>query len=283
MKKVVISIDSAADLPQEFTKENGIEVMPMLVVTDGQIRRDGVDINGKGVFEYVEKTGIIPKTSAVSPGEYMDFFAPFIKDGASVVHLSFCGALSSTHRNAVIASARMGNVLVLDTKNLGGGIGLLALKGCEMRDKGLPAEEIYTALKALVPKARVSYLLNSVEFLRLGGRCSALSALGASLFSIKPCAGMVDGKIEILAKYKGKIKEARAKYVSDVIEKYPHADKSAAFLCHSGVDGKEIEAAAKKLREAGFEKIITAENGSIISLHSAPYALGVHLLEQKTS
>lgn len=278
MKKVIISVDSAADLPQDFAQENGIAVMPMLVVADGKIYRDGIDMTGKRVFEYVEETGVIPKTSAVSPGEYMDFFAPFVRDGAAVVHLSFCGALSSTHRNAVIASARMGDVFVLDTKNLGGGIGLLALKGCEMRDKGMPAEEIYTALKALVPQARVSYLLNSVEFLRLGGRCSALSALGASLFSIRPCAGMVDGKIEILSKYKGKSKDAREQYVSDLIAKYPYADKSAAFIYHSGVDGKTLDNTAKILRQAGFGQIITAENGSIISLHSAPQSLGVHFL-----
>ena len=252
--------------------------MPMLVVADGKVCRDGIDISGKKIFEYVEKTGVIPKTSAVSPGEYMAFFEPFVKNGAAVVHLSFCGALSSTHRNAVIASARMGDVFVLDTKNLGGGIGLLALKGCEMRDRGLPAEEIYTALKALVPKARVSYLLNSVEFLRLGGRCSALSALGASLFSIKPCAGMVEGKIEILSKYKGKTKIAREQYVCDLITKYPYADKSAAFIYHSGVDSYTLESTAKILRQAGFGNIITAENGSIISLHSAPEALGVHFL-----
>lgn len=278
MKKVIISVDSAADLPQEFAKENGIEIMPMLVVADGKTYRDGIDINGKRIFEYVEKTGVIPKTSAVSPGEYMDFFEPFIKDEAAVIHLSFCGALSSTYRNAVIASARMGDVFVLDTKNLGGGISLLALKACEMRDNGMAAEEIYSELKALIPKTKVSYLLDSVEFLRLGGRCSALSALGASLFSIKPCAGMVDGKIEILSKYKGKTKEVRTQYVNDLIAKHPYADKSAVFIYHSGVDGEELEATAKTLREAGFKQIITAENGSIISLHSAPNALGVHFM-----
>lgn len=278
MKKVIISVDSAADLPQDFARENGIEIMPMYVVADGNAMRDGIDVNGKWIFDYVGRTGIIPKTSAVSPGEYMDFFAPFIGSGAAVIHLSFCSELSSTHRNAVIASARMGDVFVLDTKNLGGGIGLLALKACEMRDKGLAAEEIYTELKALVPKARVSYLLDSVEFLRLGGRCSAVSAWGASLFAIKPCAGMVDGKIEILAKYKGKSAAVRRQYVSDLVAKYPCADKSAAFVFHSGVDGSELEQAAKTLREAGFERIITAENGSVISLHSSSGALGVHFL-----
>lgn len=278
MKKVIISVDSAADIPRELAAEKGIEIMPMYVVADRQTMRDGINVDGRWIFNYVERTGIIPKTSAVSPAEYMDFFAPFVKGGAAVVHLSFCGALSSTHRNAVLASARSGDVFVLDTKNLGGGIGLLALKACEMRDNGVPAEEIYSELKTLVPKARVSYLLDSVEFLRLGGRCSAASALGASLFSIKPCAGMVDGRIEILEKFKGRSKAARSLYTDRLIEKYPCADKSAAFIYHSGVDGAELEDAAKKLRNAGFRKIITAENGSIISLHSAPKAFGIHFM-----
>ncbi len=278
MKKIIISVDSAADLPQDFAKEHGIEIMPMYVIADRKAMRDGIDINGKWIFDYVERTGIIPKTSAVSPSEYLDFFAPFVRSGAAVIHLSFCGELSSTHRNAVLASARAGDVFVLDTKNLGGGIGLLAIKACEMRDNGLSAEEIYTELKALIPKVRVSYLLDSVEFLRLGGRCSSLSALGASLFSIRPCAGMVDGKIEILEKFKGKSKASRELYTERLIEKYPCADKSAVFIYHSGIDGEELESAAKKLRKAGFRKIITAENGSIISLHSAPHAFGIHFM-----
>ena len=278
MKKVVISVDSAADIPHELAEEYGIEIMPMYVVADRNTLRDGIDVDGKWIFDYVDRTGIIPKTSAVSPAEYMDFFGPFVKSGAAVLHISFCSELSSTFRNAVLASARAGDVFVLDSKSLGGGMGLLALKACAMRDKGMPAEEIYSRLKALVSKTRVSYLLNSVEFLRLGGRCSAASALGASLLSIKPCAGVVDGKIEILEKFKGKSKSVRALYTDRLIEKYPCADKSAVFIYHSGIDGEELEDAARKLRNTGFKKIITAENGSIISLHSAPHAFGIHFI-----
>ncbi len=278
MKNIIISVDSAADLPQNFAKENGIEIMPMYVIAERNQFRDGIDIDGKGVFGFVEKTGKIPKTSAVSPSEYAEYFSSLTPNGESVIHLSFCSLLSSTHRNAVIASGQIQNVSVIDTMNLGGGIGLLALKGCEMRDNGMSVREIVDKLVSLIPKIRVSYLLDSVEFLRLGGRCSAASALGAGLFSIRPCAGMVNGKIEILAKYKGKSDTVRKKYIDDIIEKYPSADKSAAFIYHSGVDEKFLGYAEAKLRNAGFKRIITAENGSIISLHSAPKAFGIHVL-----
>lgn len=252
--------------------------MPMHVIAERKQFRDGIDIDGKGVFESVEKTGKIPKTSAVSPSEYKEYFSSLTRNGESVIHLSFCSLLSSTHRNAVIASGEIKNVSVIDTMNLGGGIGLPAIKACEMRDNGASVGEAVDAVVSLIPKTRVSYLLDSVEFLRLGGRCSAASALGAGLFSIRPCAGMVNGKIEILAKYKGKSDAVRRKYVDDIIKKYPSADKSAAFIYHSGVDENTLGYAAEKLREAGFKRIITAENGSIISLHSAPKAFGIHLL-----
>ncbi len=278
MKKIVISVDSAADLPQDFAKENSIEIMPMYVIAERKEFRDGISIDGNGVFEFVDKTGRIPKTSAVSPSEYESYFSALTQNGASVIHLSFCSMLSSTHRNAVIASAKVQNVSVIDTMNLGGGIGLLALKACEMRDRDLSVREIVDTVVSLIPKTRVSYLLNSVDFLRLGGRCSAASALGAELFSIRPCAGMVNGKIEILAKYKGKSDSARRKYIDDIIGRYPSADKSAAFIFHSGVDENMLGYARNRLENAGFKRIITAENGSIISLHSAPKAFGIHIL-----
>lgn len=252
--------------------------MPMTVIADRKQFRDGIDIDGRGVFGIVEKTGKIPKTSAVSPSEYAEYFSALTKNGENVIHLSFCSLLSSTCRNAVIASGEVKNVTVIDTLNLGGGIGLPAIKACEMRDKGASIEEAVGTLASLMSKTRVSYLLDSVEFLRLGGRCSAAAALGAGLFSIRPCAGMVDGKIEILAKYKGKSDAVRKKYIDDILEQYPTADRFAAFIYHSGVGGSLLGYAEKKLRDAGFKKIITAENGSIISLHSAPKAFGIHIM-----
>ena len=160
----------------------------------------------------------------MSPGEYLKFFGEFCKQGKAVVHLSFCSKLSSTHRNAKIASARLGDVYVLDTDNLGGGIALPALKGCKMRDSGASAEEIYTELEKLRGKVRVSYLLDNISFLRAGGRCSAAAAFGSGLLSIRPCAVMIDGKIEVIKKYRGKSKAVRLQYASEQLEKYKNID-----------------------------------------------------------
>lgn len=277
MKKVVITADSAADLPKELAEKYDIKIMPMNVIVDGKIFRDGVDISPGVIFGYVEGNGEIPKTSAVSPGEYMDFFEPFLKAGNAVVHLSFCSELSSTHRNAKLASARLGDVYALDTRNLAGGISLLALKACGMRDKGCTAEEIIVDLKKLVPKARVSYLLNSIEFLRKGGRCSAAAAWGANLFSVKPCAAVVNGKIDVIKKYRGKGKAVRLQYANEQLES-DNIDFETAFIYHSGVPEEELSTVEEMAKQAGFKQVIIAETGCMISLHSGEKAMGIHFL-----
>ncbi len=278
MKKVVITADSAADIPREIAEKYGIKIMPMCVIFGGRALRDGVDITATQIFDYVEETGEIPKTSAVSPGEYIDFFTPFLEEGKAVVHLSFCSELSSTHRNAKIATSRLSDVYPLDTRSLGGGISLLAVKGCEMRDKGMSAEEIYSNLSALIPKIKVSYLLDSIDFLRRSGRCSAAAAWGANLLSIKPCAAMIDGKIEVIKKYRGKAKAVRLQYADEQLKAHKNIDFSVAFIYHSGVGEAELSEIGKMLENAGFRQVITAFTGCMISLHSAPNALGIHFI-----
>lgn len=279
MNKVVITADSAADLPRETAKIFGIEIMPMNVIVDGKEKKDGVSITAPEIFDYVDRTGIIPKTSAVSPGEYADFFEKF--GDKSVIHFSFCSKLSSTHRNAKLASAAFENVHVIDTLNLGGGIALLAIKACEMRDEGLTAEEIISRIYEMIPRVKVSYLLDSIDFLRRSGRCSAAKAIGANLLSIKPCAAMVDGRIEVVKKYRGKAKAARLQYAEEQLEKYKNIDYSIAFIYHSGVDSAELSECEKLLKSKGFGQIITAFTGCMISLHSARGALGIHFICQE--
>lgn len=278
MKNVVITVDSAADLPKEIAEKYDIKTMPMYVVMQGKALRDGVDVTAPEIFDYVDRTGEIPKTSAVSPGEYSDFFEQFLKSGKAVVHLAFCANLSSTCRNAQMAASMLENVFVIDTRNLAGGIGLLAIKGCEMRDSGKRAQEIFSELTALIPRAKVSYLLDSIDFLRRSGRCSAAAAFGANLLSIKPCAAMVNGKIEVIKKYRGKAKSARLQYANERIEIHKNIDFSTAFIYHSGVDKCELSAVEDMLKKVGFEQVVTAFTGCMISLHSGRGALGVHFL-----
>lgn len=280
MKKVVVTADSAADIPREIAEKYGIEIMPMHVIIGGKEKSDGVDITACEIFDYAEKTGEIPKTSAVSPGEYIDFFGRFTAEGKAVVHLSFCSELSSTFRNARIASARLNDVYPLDTRSLAGGMSLLALKGCEMRDEGMGAEEIYFRLSSLVPKTNVSYLLDDINYLRRSGRCSAAAAFGANLLSVKPCAAMVDGRIDVIKKYRGKTQAVRLQYADEQLKVHKNIDFSTAFLYHSGAEKSELSVITEMLGNAGFEQVITAFTGCMISLHSGRNSLGIHFLEK---
>lgn len=280
MKKVVITVDSAADLPKNIAKEYGIEIMPMHVVINDKEKNDGVDINAPELFDYVEKTGVIPQTSAVSPGEYADFFDKFTSENKAVVHLSFCSELSSTCRNARMAAQNGEDVYVVDTLNLGGGIALLALKACEMRDKGVSAEEISKKITQKIHNVKVSYLLDSIDFLRRSGRCSAAAAFGANLLGIKPCAAMVGGRIEVIKKYRGKTKAVRLQYANEQLEKAENIDFSTVFIYHSGVDESELYEIENLLRNSGFKQVITAFTGCMISLHSGRNAIGIHFISE---
>ena len=279
MKKVVITADSAADLPKEIAEKYDIKIMPMNVIVDGKVLRDRENVTPEYIFGYVEKNGEIPKTSAVSPGEYMDFFEPFLKEEKAVVHLSFCSELSSTHRNAKLASARLGEVYAIDTRSLAGGMSLLALKACRMRDNGASAEEIIYELQRLIPKTKVSYLLDSIEFLQKGGRCSSAAAWGANLLSLKPCAAVINGKIDVVKKYRGKGKTVRLQYAAEQLEN-ENIDFETAFIYHSGVPEHELLTIEEMAKQAGFRQVIVAETGCMISLHSAKKAMGIHFMEK---
>lgn len=278
MKNIVVTVDSAADLPKDVAGKYGIEIMPMHVIIDGKEKNDGVDITAEEIFDYAEKTGVIPKTSAVSPGEYADFFEKFVKENKSVIHLSFCSHLSSTCRNAKIAAKSFENVYVIDTLNLGGGISLPAIRACEMREEEMSAKEIFDNISAIVHKTKVSYLLNDIDFLKRSGRCSAAAAFSANLLSVKPCAAMVNGKIDVIRKYRGKTKAVRLQYANEQLESHKNIDFSTAFIYHSGVDESELCEYEKMLKSAGFRNVITAFAGCMISLHSGRNALGIHFI-----
>lgn len=278
MKNVIISVDSAADIPADIAEKYDIKIAPMCVMFGNEVKKDGENITAPELFDYAERTGVIPRTSALSPGEYEDYFKGISPSGEEIIHLSFCSLLSSTCRNASMAASMLGNVRVIDTLSLAGGMALLAIKGCEMRDNGKDAQTVFSELSSLIHSTRVSYLLEDIGFLARSGRCSSAAAFGANLLSIKPCAAVLNGRIEIVKKYRSKAKAARWQYANEQLGKYKNIDFSAAFIYHSGVDALEISEIEALLKKSGFEQVITAFTGCMISLHSGRGALGIHFI-----
>ncbi len=185
-KEVVITADSTCDLPEKIVHENGIVIIPLSILLGNEEYLDGVDVNPKDIYDFVKKQKILPKTSAVTPARYTEVFSDLAAQGKQVVHIGFSSALSSTYQNAVAAASEFDDVYCVDSKNLCTAMGLLVLKACDYRDKGMSAKRIADKISRLVPKVSATFVLDSLEYLHKGGRCSSVAKFGANVLGIKP-------------------------------------------------------------------------------------------------
>ncbi|MEG1437154.1 MAG: DegV family protein [Oscillospiraceae bacterium] len=209
IKPVVITTDSASDIPPEIAERLSIGIAPLHVFLDGKDYYDGQNINIFDIFDTYEQKKILPTTSAVAIAEYTEFFKKYTDKGASIVHINFSSGLSSCYQNACIAAAELrdegAEIYVVDSLSLTICIGHLVLKAADLRDAGLSAQEISQEITKLIPKLDMTFVIDSMEFLKKGGRCSALTAFGANILGIKPCIDLVNGNMIVGKKYRVKI------------------------------------------------------------------------------
>jgi DegV family protein with EDD domain len=278
-KPVVITADSPIDLIPALAEQFHISVIPLYITLGEKTYRDGVDISTADIFERYEAEKIIPHTSAIPIADYISFFREFADKGNAVIHFSLSSAISSTHQNALIAAEEFSDVHVVDSLNLSTGIALLAVKACAMRDEELDAKEIVDAVNALRARVCQSFVIDKLEFLRKGGRCSALTALGANVLNIHPSIEMVDGKLELAKKYRGKIETIQMNYLQDQLQKHNRIHRGTVLLCHSGIPAQQVEALRRLVEDTlDFEQVFLTEAGCTISTHCGPNCLGLAFL-----
>ncbi len=275
-KKVIIASDSTSDLSKELIELRGIRTIPLTVSLGDEHYRDGIDINPDMIYEHYEKTGTLPKTAAINTAEFKDFFAELTADGSSVVLFTISAEMSSTYNNAHLAAMNFDNVHIVDTRNLSTGGGLLVLAGADMRDEGKSAEEIAEACRALAPKVDASFVIDDLEFLYKGGRCSAIAALGANLLSLKPCIGVKDGIMGVGKKYRGKFGIILKKYIDDQTKYIDEIDTKRIFITHAGCDEDIVKACLEQVMSLGvFEEVLLTRAGCTVSSHCGRNTLGV--------
>ena len=248
MARTIISTDSPADVPAEIRERYDIRVIPLHIILDDDCFEDGVNIQPDDLYAFYKKTGRLPKTSAVSVAEYTDFFKELTQDGSSVVHISFSSALSATHQNARLAAEDFDNVYIVDSKSLSTGIALLAIKAAQLAQDGLDAKTIAHEMEYKREKVVTTFILDKLEFLYKGGRCSGVAMLGANVLGIKPSIVMVDGKLQVGKKYRGKLENCQMQYVRDLLEQYAgRIDTDRAFLSRTaGVSDEQMKALQKE-------------------------------------
>lgn len=276
MRTIKITCDSTCDLTPALYREHGITPIGLGVSMGDDFRRDGVNVTSQELFQYVEQTGQLPKTAAVSIGEYMEFFQKYVDDGQDVIHISLSSDLSATHQNAVLAAQELGHVTVIDSRNLSSGSGHLALLAAQLRDAGKTPEEIESALLEARGRLDVSFVLQTLEYLHKGGRCSGVAAFGANLLKLRPEIEVLDGKMQVGRKYRGNMDHSIAAYIRGRLEGRQDIPAGRIFVTHSGVPRETAEMAISLVRELQPQcQVIETMAGSTISSHCGPNCLGV--------
>lgn len=273
---IVITSDSTTDLSEELRERYNVTVMPLKITLGGKLYTDGVDITPDDIYAHHDKTGELPKTTATNVNDCLEFFKKYTDSGKTVIHFTISSDMSSTYSNACLAAEELGNVHVIDTKNLSTGGGLLVISAAEMLNEGLSAEEIVEKTKALVPCVDASFVIDSLEYLYKGGRCSALAMFGANLLKLKPCIQVKNGKMDVAKKYRGKYSEVLKQYVAEQIGDGSDIILDRVFVTHAGCDPQlvdEIVALVKKL--APFKEVFMTRAGCTVSSHCGANTLGV--------
>ncbi len=277
-KKVILTADSTCDLSEELKERFHITVHPLHVVLDDKNYNDGVDLTPDDIYRVYEEKKVLPKTAAVNAAEFIDFFTPYLEQGYEVVHINLGSGLSVTHTNCRMAAAELEGVYVVDSCNLSTGSGLLVLEAADRIAAGMSAEQVAREVQALTEKVSASFVLDTLEFLHKGGRCSSLAMMGANLLQLKPCIEVdnTSGKMGVGKKYRGSLDKCLQQYVQDQLIGRTDIRTNRIFITHSGISEERIALVKAEVEKyQTFDEIFVTRAGCTISSHCGPNTLGI--------
>lgn len=273
---IKILSDSTCDLPREVLEKYNITMVPLSVIKNGESFTDGVNITPADIFNHVANGGDLCSTAAINIGEYTDIFAKYAAEYDGVIHINISSEFSSCYQNACLAAEEFDNVRVVDSRNLSTGQGLVVLKASELASKCDNLDKIAEELRAFTDKVEASFLLDRLEYMVKGGRCSAAAALGANLLNLKPCIEVKNGKMGVVKKYRGNYAKCLSTYVKDRLANRDDIDKQTLFVTRTPIS-EECFNAVKDAVAANndFETTYWNEAGCTVSCHCGPGTLGV--------
>ena len=278
--KVRITADSTCDLSPELLRKYDIAMAPLSVIIDGEVFHDGVDVTPRDVFRAAE-AGKSVRTAAVNAYEYKEFFRAQLKNCDQLVHVCISSDFSTCYADACEAASETGNVFVVDSRNLSTGSGLLALEGAEMAAKGMDGESVAETLRGKTGLVDASFVVRTVDYLRRGGRCSGLEALGAKMLHIRPSIVVKDGRMHPGDKYRGRYEHYLKHYIHDALADDRTIDFRRVFITHSPSEEGLVRFAIDTVKSYGlFREVIETMAGCTICTHCGPDTLGLLFLRK---
>ena len=279
--KIRITADSTCDLTPDWIRKYQIGIAPLSVIIDGEVFHDGVDVSPRDIFRAAE-AGKSVRTAAVNTYEYREFFTEQLKNCDQLVHVCLSSEFSTSYADALEASRDMDNVFVVDSRNLSTGSGLLVLEGIKMINDG--AEDgaaIAETLRAKTGLVCSSFVVRTIDYLRRGGRCSGLEALGAKMLHIRPSIVVADGKMHPGQKYRGRYEHYLKHYIRDVLENDDNIDFSRVIVVHSPSEEGLVRFAIDTVKSYGlFREVLEAMAGCTICTHCGPDTLGLMFMHK---
>lgn len=278
---IKITTDSTCDLPAWLLEQHNISVIPLGVVKGGRLYRDGVDIRTADIAAHVDAGGDITSTNAVNIADYETLFREQIEKYDAIIHLNLGMGFSSCHQNAKLAAEEVPEVYVVSSENLSAGHGALVLAAAEAAEMGKSVAEILDLLEELTGRVEMSFVLDRLDYMKKGGRCSAVAALGANLLKLHPCIEVIDGKMSVTKKYRGSMEKVVADYIRERLADRTDLDTSRIIVVDTCEDDHLASLARNYLEEDGrFAQVIEAKAGCTVFSHCGPNVLGLMLLRK---
>lgn len=276
---IKITATSTCDLPAELLERYQITMVPLYVSFGGNTYKDGLDASPEDIFRHVEDGGQLPTTAAVNIADYQKLFAELSPKYDSVLHITIGSEFSCCYQNALVAAEEFSNVYVVDSRNLTVGQGILAIEAAEAARRGDSVEDILAMLEQMAGQVDTTFVVDKLDYLAKGGRCSSVVALGANLLKLKPCIVLADGKMTVGKKYRGAFEKVLSDYVLDQLAG-KNVNQDRIFVVHTRCDPEVPEAVCDMVRQFGFREVLTAVAGCTISCHCGPNTLGIIFLRK---
>ena len=277
-KPIVLCADSTCDLSPELVEKYQVHILPMHVNLEENSYLDGVDINPDAIYDYYREHKVLPKTAALNMDEFMDFVKPFIDAGNDVICITLGSSLSTTYNNARLAAMEIDGLYAIDSNNLSTGFGHVVMAAGDRIAAGMPVEQIVEEVQAITQKVEASFIVDNLEFLHKGGRCSAVAMLGANVLKLKPCIEVSNegGKMGVSKKYRGTLERVLEEYVADRLNGRDDIVQDRIFITHSGISEERIEVVRAAIeKHMHFDEIYVTRAGCTISSHCGPNTLGI--------
>ena len=274
--KIKILSDSTCDLSAALVAQHDITLIPLIVIKDDQEYRDGVTITPAEIFAHVAAGGNLCSTAALSYATYQENFEKYASEYDGVVHISLGSGFSSSYQNACLAAEEFDNVIVIDSMNLSTGQGHVVLEACRLAKEAESLTALKEKLEAFVSRVEASFLVDKLNYLAKGGRCSAVAALGANLLNLKPCIEVKNGKMSVVKKYRGSYAKCLASYVKDRLDSREDIVRNELFLTYTTVTDECLTAVKGAIDQYGnFENLYETQAGCTVSCHCGPDTLGI--------